>query len=201
MSVAIGIVHGQDFTAPFVRSWTTLLRDRPLAVQGVIFTQGVAGRLDNSRNEVAARFMRRDVEWLLTIDTDIVFRAEDFDALVASGDWANPVVTGCYFVDEKPPRLAAARTEGMLIKSLEDWKEDALEPVDWCGAGFMLIHRSVFEAIGPNPYRQDVLAPNGDLVGEDYAFCHRAREKGFPIMLNTAVFLGHVKPRVLGWDT
>ena len=187
--------------SPFVWSLFNLTRKREDQIIGAISVGGGAGRLDNARNEVAKRFMRLNSEWLLTLDTDMVFSVENFDALLASADpdFA-PIVSGIYFVDERPPRAAAANTVDDSIKSISDWEDDKLIHVEWCGAGFMLIHRSVFEKLGDEPYRQDIVAPSGALVGEDYSFCERARQAGFTIQVNPSVFVGHVKPRILGFD-
>ena len=198
MSVALGIIHDHEMSSLFVRCLFQLLRDRDSEIAGAIFVGGGAGRLDNARNEVAKRFLTTSAEWLLTIDTDMTFQTDQFDELVGAASMDIPIVSGLYFVDETPPRVAAARTEGKSITSISDWGSEKLVKVDWCGAGFMLIHRSVLEKLGSEPYRQDVVAPSGALVGEDYAFCHRARHAGFPVRVMPSVFVGHIKPRVLG---
>lgn len=201
--VVLGIIHDSSMDSQFVRSLAFLLKERPDEIAGSIFVAGGAGRLDNARNEVARQFVEKTkCEWLLTLDTDMVFATSDYDALRATADAKGaPVVSGLYFVDEKPPRAAVAVTKrNGSIKSVSDWKDDEILDVDWCGAGFMLIHRSVFEKLGSEPYRQDVVAPSGALVGEDYAFCERARQAGFPIKVNPAIFIGHVKTRVLGFE-
>jgi GT2 family glycosyltransferase len=201
VKVVLGVIHDASMDSPFVWSLFDLIRKRENQIIGAISVGGGAGRLDNARNEVAKRFLKVQSEWLLTLDTDMVFSVENFDALLASADpdFA-PIVSGIYFVDERPPRAAAANTVGDSIKSISDWEEDKLIPVEWCGAGFMLIHRSVFEKLGDEPYRQDIVAPSGALVGEDYSFCERARQAGFTIQVNPSVFVGHVKPRILGFD-
>jgi GT2 family glycosyltransferase len=202
VSVALGIVHPPQMDSQFVKSLFGLLRDRDDEIAGAIFVPGASGRLDNSRNAVARMFLQKDTEWLLTLDTDMVFAVTDFDALCASADEQDvPIISGLYFVDERPPRAAVARTsQDGVIKSIADWDMDQLVDVDWCGAGFMLIHRSVFEKLGDEPYRQDIVAPSGALVGEDYAFCERARQAGFPIKVNPNIFIGHSKTRVLGFE-
>lgn len=202
MKVVLGVIHDAQMDSPFVWSMFQLLRTRDQNIAGAISVGGGAGRLDNARNEVAKRFVDKTTcDWLFTLDTDMVFSPEDFDALLASADEVDaPIVSGMYFVDEKPPRVAAANTVGTSIKSITDWEDDKLVSVDWCGAGFMLVHRSVFDKVGDNPYRQDIVAPSGALVGEDYSFCERARQAGFAVKVNPSVFVGHVKPRILGFD-
>lgn len=200
-SVVIGIMHDSVMEALMVRDLVRLVRERGEVIGGTIFVQGGAGRLDNARNFIAKQFLATKGEWLLTIDTDMVFFPEDFDQLCATADADTaPIVSGIYFVDEKKARPAAGELKQGHVRSLTDWPEGATLDVEYVGAGFMLIHRSVLEALGPEPYRQDVAAPAGALLGEDYAFCHRSREAGFGIKLNTKVFLGHIKPRVLGWE-
>jgi GT2 family glycosyltransferase len=202
VSVALGIIHDYTMDSLFVRCLFQLLRDRDEQIDGSIFVGGGMGRLDIARNEVVKKFLPTSSEWLLTLDTDMAFLVEDFDNLLAQADAKEvPIVSGIYFVDERPPRAVAANTEpNGHIKSISEWPEDGLMEVEWCGAGFMLVHRSVYEALGDEPYRQDVVAPSGALVGDDYSFCWRARQAGFRVMLDPRVFVGHIKPRVLGRD-
>jgi len=199
VSVVVGVIHDHEMSSLTTRCLVELAR-RP-DVSGFIFVGGGAGRLDNARNTVARRFLAKSSPWLLTVDTDMVFSSEDFEALrsVADKDTA-PIVSGAYFVDEYPPRLCAARVEDGHIRSISEWKDDEVEDVEYVGAGFMLVHRRVLLELGDQPYRQDITAPDGALVGEDYAFCTRARLAGFPVKVHTGAFIGHVKPRVLGYD-
>lgn len=200
--VVLGTVYDSTMDSQFVWSLFELVRQRRDNIAGAISIEGFSGRLDTARNYIAKRFVEDTTcDWLLTLDTDMVFTPEDFDALLASADRDfAPIVSGIYFVNERPPRAAAANTVGDSIKSVPDWEEGKLFQVDWCGAGFMLIHRSVLEKVGDDPYRQDVTSPSGALVTEDYAFCHRAREAGFTVQVNPDVFLGHIKRFVLGYE-
>jgi GT2 family glycosyltransferase len=200
--VVLGTVYDSTMDSQFVWSLFELVRQRRENIAGAISVEGYSGRLDTARNYIAKKFIEGTTcDWLLTLDTDMVFTPEDFDTLLASADPVErPIVSGIYFVNERPPRAAAANTVGKSIVSVPDWKEDELFPVDYCGAGFMLIHRSVLEKVGENPYRQDITSPSGALVTEDYAFCERAREAGFQVQVNPQVFLGHIKRFVLGYE-
>jgi hypothetical protein len=81
------------------------------------------------------------------------------------------------------------------------------------GAACLLIHKSVLEQMrdfehprgkrGFNdayPWFQET-EHNGEPVGEDITFCWRAIQLGFPVYVNTAVQLGHVKDRVLTMES
>lgn len=201
MSVVVGIMHGGEMCSLMVKSLIQLMRDRDAQIKGFIFQEGGAGRLDRNRNAVARRFLGTKADWLLTIDTDQYFTTQHFDTLMAAADpQDSPIMCGIIFVNDRPPRAnCGMRYEGS-IRALDDWQDDTVMQVDYAGSGFMLIHRSVFEKLGDEPYRQDVTTENGELIGEDYAFCHRAREAGFPVKVHTGVFIGHIKPRVLGYD-
>jgi manganese transport protein len=88
---------------------------------------------------------------------------------------------------------------------LEDWPENALVQVHATGAAFLLIHRSVFDAVAdwmrqhkPNsPYVwfEDDSIGGGEL-GEDVVFCYRAQSAGIDVFVNTGCVIGHRKPVV-----
>lgn len=200
MSVVLGVVHDATMESPFVRDLVRLVRSRPTG--GVIWGVGGGGRLDSARNLVVRSFLDTKAEWLLFLDTDIVFSPEMYDMLLDTADEKTaPIVSGLYFADDKPPRAVMAyTTEEGAVRSIAAWDEGDTIDVEYVGAGFLLVHRSVYEALGDEPYRQDVTSPSGALLTEDYAFCHRARDAGFPVKVNTKIFLGHCKLRVLGYE-
>jgi hypothetical protein len=73
--------------------------------------------------------------------------------------------------------------------------------VDGTGAACLFIHRSVFERMAeefekPWQWFQETTL-NGNTVGEDMTFCLRARALGFPILVDTSIQFGHVKPRII----
>jgi hypothetical protein len=74
-----------------------------------------------------------------------------------------------------------------------------LVKADATGAGCLLIHRDVFEAIPGGPpvrwFQHELIGK--DLFGEDIIFCMRAAVAGFQLYIDTAVHAGHIKPRVI----
>jgi hypothetical protein len=61
-----------------------------------------------------------------------------------------------------------------------------------------LIHRSVFEKLGPNPYEPLRNPTTGELIGEDLSFCARAAQLDIPIHVHTGVPTSHLKPVWMG---
>ncbi len=73
-------------------------------------------------------------------------------------------------------------------------RDDLLE-ADGIGAGCLLIHRRVFEAMEP-PYFQC----NPDtLIGEDFYFCRKAQAAGFKIYVDPGLICGHKQKDYIGY--
>jgi hypothetical protein len=205
MTVAVGIVHDDRIDAKFVQCLLHLKESHD-DVRNVIWVEGGPGNFDVHRNTVAAYFLEKtECEWLLTVDTDIIFRPDNLDQLLAHDI---PVVSGLYLVNDRPIRPNGSRrnADGHL-KSLTADDLDGLIEVDALGAGFMLVHRDVFTKVGEQDgirggpwYRQDALGANGWTLEPDYAFCQRVQQAGFPVSLDTDAFVGHVKPKILGYQ-
>ncbi len=73
-------------------------------------------------------------------------------------------------------------------------KEDLIES-DGVGAGCLLIHRRVFDAI-EKPYFK--CNPN-TFIGEDFYFCRKVREAGFKIYLDPGILCGHKQRDLTGY--
>lgn len=192
--------------ATWVRCLLALKAQRPDLIDQTIMVPGGPGNFDVARNKVAAFFLENsDAEWLLTVDTDMVFSPEHLDALLDRGV---KVVSGTYFVDDKPPRPCFGRRDPLgYVKTVMEWDEGELIEVDAVGGGFMLIHRSALLDIGQPDnerggpwYRQDAIGAAQQVLEPDHAFCQRVQMAGHKVHVDTAVFVGHTKPRILGYE-
>lgn len=180
-----------------------------------------SGGLVAARNEVAAAFLATDAAWLWWIDTDMGFTPDSLDRLLEVADpESRPVVAGLCFaqMEREPDGMGGFRVE--VVPALYRWHEgsdgragfvpwlnypqDAVAEVAGVGSAFTLIHRSVFERVaehhGPRWYDRMTNPTTGQLVGEDLAFCARARGLGIPIHVHTGVATTHRKPRWVGPD-
>jgi hypothetical protein len=180
-----------------------------------------------ARNEIATRFLASGAEWLLFVDADMVIPCGDdaflndtcgagippqfakIDALGRMVSHRKGVVSGVYFTRDRYSEGVGvnhkAKTDEGYDKSLHTSVPQArLDVVEWAGAGCLLIHRKVFEAINENfpelapVYRGDVCVKYGKWfnyegeAGEDVSFAKRATEAGYPTYLDLSVVCGHI---------
>lgn len=201
MSVRLGILSDDQLDYLFVVSLMRLADAR--GITKAIFANGDVGRLDEGRNRVAGEFLKTDAEWLLWLDTDIVFTVQDFDKLLMRGK-TNPIVSGLYFRASDPPTPCAMRYKDGRARVLETVPPGKVISVDTAGFGFMLTHREVLEkmlAQDFNPthpwFDNGQIGPAGQTLADDASFCWRAKQLGYDIILDTDVRVGHIKPRPL----
>ena len=162
---------------------------------GQLLFQNGDSLVTRARNTLVARFLETDMDYLLFIDSDIHFNADDVKELCKSD---KHLVCGLYFKKTLPYQPVANQcfeTEGMLNAMRE------------CGTGYMMIHRGVFERIifheKAEPYKNTtddkstyrkydffkvgVCPDSGLYLSEDYYFCKMVREVGFKVWLHTGV--------------
>ena len=182
-------------------------------------------RIAENRSVCVDEFLKlEDGEWLLMIDTDMVFELEDIYTLRDSADPVDrPIVGGLCFAGHpwatkiRPTIMTFTFDEEGNRRSVEtvlDYPKNSIVECDATGAAFLLVHRSVFEAMSDpypggfgtrpdgtkNPYPwfvEGMTLADGVALGEDTAFCARARALGLPVCIHTGVEIGHVKPVIL----
>ena len=145
--------------------------------------------IHQNRNRLVADFLDIDRDWLLMVDNDMVFTPDDVWCLFHEADERGPgIYTAGYLLEN-----------GVLVCG--PWDSNvphvyhpmlALPPgpreVGMAGAGFTLVHREVFEAIG-----EDWFTALDAVSGEDLSFSWRAREAGYTPLLVPASNPGHFK--------
>lgn len=105
---------------------------------------------DHSRNLIAGDFLKSDSEWLFWIDSDTMVPVGALDRLLGVG---KTLVSGLYYGKNPPnPPIAYYLYNGGVtpIDQKVRWEKGEILPVDACGMGCMLTHRSVFEDIQKN---------------------------------------------------
>lgn len=172
--------------------------------------------LPAARNDTVQQFLDdKDAEWLFWTDTDMGFRPDTVDRLLAVAHPTDRPVVGalCFAQRELTPdgmggyRCAPRPTIFDWIET-EDGQQgfqgrtiypvNALVRCAGTGSACVLIHRSVFTRIldehGPTWYKRAVNATTGQLIGEDLSFCMRAVALGIPVHVYTGVRATHLKP-------
>lgn len=150
-----------------------------------------------ARNKIAFHFLKSKCEYLLFIDSDILFTPADIARLRSH---EKRIVGGVYFKKKLPYQAVANRHLG---------DEDGLMAMGEIGTGFIMIHRSVFEdMITKSPeitYKNEsdeqdgqyydffqVGVHDGRYLSEDYFFCTMAAQLGIKSYLDPNTLVRHV---------
>lgn len=154
--VIIGNVSNGFISAEYTQSLLSLsLRDREA---GWNFWGGILwGRsgvnITQKRNELMCQFLKTDGEWLLLIDSDMVFPNDLIPKLLHAAAQADTKVIGglCLVIDETigpyPTLFHVDEREDKYLAAQIDYPEGVLLQVAATGAACLLIHRDAVEAI------------------------------------------------------
>lgn len=145
--------------------------------------------LHENRNAVVRQTLKSDAEWLLFVDDDNIFPADTVMKLLVHD---KPIVGSLYIHKQYPwiphvYRYEPTNNGSVMFKNiaLAHLPQNTLLEVDGVATSGMLIKREVLEKLGDRAFRIDEL-------GDDLGFCHRAKQAGFPIYLDTSSILQHV---------
>lgn len=145
-----------------------------------------------SRNKLAALAIQKDCDYILWLDSDMVFPADVLEKLLEQAD-EKTIITGLYCRRVEPYypvilKKLELTDEGNIFEDYLDIPKEPFE-VEGCGFGCVLTPTKVF---------YDCLAEYGEIFapikgnGEDLSFCWRARQLGYKIVCDPRIYLGHV---------
>lgn len=128
-----------------------------------------------------------DYDYIMWIDSDIVFNPQDFQTLL---DKDREIIAGLYNASD-------GNFACRVIDDADGATKQVIEPVEaeWVGMGFMLIKRGVLEMIEPPWFQSTVV--DGQFVTEDIYFCLMARKAGFKVYVDPEVTVRHLKEHLL----
>ena len=111
--------------------------------------------VDHARNAIVQRTLESGCEWLFWLDCDVV--PKDDDCVARLLQHRQPIMSGLYFGKKHEGWFPAAwvkrEDKGKTMYSpLKPDLKDGLYQVDCVGAGFMVVHRSVYEKMKPPWY-------------------------------------------------
>lgn len=159
----------------------------------------VSSLIYTSRNELGQKAISMGADYVMWFDSDMVFKPDTLLKLMEHMKDGR-IVTGMYF------RRSAPYTPVLLQKLettedgngcvFEDLQEIPSEPFNVAGCGFGCV-------LMPTDALMSVMAKYGDMftpawgMGEDLAFCYRARQCGYEILCDPSIPLGHVGNHVI----
>lgn len=155
----------------------------------------------NSREELAKQAIKMEADYMLWLDSDMVFESDVLERLMARME-ENPeidFISGLYF--RRVPPFSP-----VLFKKIEfhhgvscEWEEFDQIPEDVFevgGVGFgcvLMKTEIIFDILGKHG---QMFTPIGG-TGEDLAFCWRARDCGYKLYVDPTIPLGHIGNHII----
>jgi hypothetical protein len=178
-----------------------LLRDLPSLGPVVYHRESLDALISRARSTAASIFLRSECDVLVMIDHDLGWQPGDLQRLIAGARHTRGVVGGLY-----PKRTFG---KGFASRILEEGAHaipsNVLVEAEYVSTGFFAVHREVVEGVAATmpltngdfwPLFLPMLSPpradgRPEYLSEDWAFCERARNLGFPLYLDLAPVLTH----------
>ena len=187
----LGFISGPSISLYFFYSVFNLMKDDWQHRFGADLIIVPGPYIHTNRNRLVQEFLEAGRDWLFMVDNDMVFEPRDVWTLFEEADAHGPGIYGGPYLDETGVAVIAGTWDKDIPQVYYPLQRVPSEPteVGMVGAGFTLIHRQVFEAIGSEHWFAPI-RPDG---GEDVSFCWRAREAGFTPLLVPRAQPGHHK--------
>jgi hypothetical protein len=134
-----------------------------------------------ARNDGVRRARELGCDHLLFLDSDMTFPRTTLHRLLVHRE---PIVGATYVKRVPPFALLGSALEPHPTADARGLTEMRRIPT-----GCLLIRMSVFDALAKPYFRYITDETGGEIVGEDYVFCDRAREAGFRIWCDAALSL------------
>lgn len=217
MVKVIFCMPGKNYSREFLLSWSDLLLQTVSRGHQVMISQQYTSCVHFARAKCLGGDVLKgpdqapfqgQVEYdvMMWIDSDIIFKPEDFFALLES---PHDVTAGLYMMENLQ--------EFAVVK---DWNTDYFEKkgtfkflrpddivgapqymeVAYAGMGWMMIRKGVVEKLKYPWFFSplETIADNiVDMNSEDVSFCKALTAAGHPIYIDTKIRVGHQKPLVI----
>lgn len=188
MRILIAVPCMDSVPSQFAQSLATLNK-----VEECVVAFQMGSLIYNSRNYLATAAVKMEADYVLWLDSDMVFSSDVLQRLWQDRDKGD-IITGVYYrrvEPYKPVLFSKLEIENDICDwdNYDDFPQDKLFEVAGCGFGCVLTPTSVFV---------DVINKFGNMfsplagVGEDLSFCWRARQCGYNIVADPTIQLGHV---------
>ena len=204
-------IPGKTFSDKFLKCWTNLIKHLSFIDIEWDLVSRYSPIVHQVRNLSINEAINKDYDYVMWIDSDIIFTQSDFEKLLS---YDVDIVSGLYLVksgddiQQLESRYACIGMNGEKIKKWEIDRyieiggntsikynfntdcPDGLIEVKGNGMGWMLIKKGVFEKID-NPFDSKIS------IHEDLAFQTKALEKGFKSYVDPSIKVGHEKSLIL----
>lgn len=151
----------------------------------------------DSRNKLAGYAVEIEADYILWLDSDMVFPPDTLERMVGVMDQHDEIdiLSGLYFRRGQPftpvafDKLEINQENECEYEDMQDVPEE-LSEIAGCGFGCVLMRTDCLFDIA-SKYDGVWFTPLGN-VGEDCSFCIRARNEGYKIFMDPSIELGHM---------
>jgi len=190
-SVVVGIPFYGDNDNEFTSSLLSMRQ--PGGAGAVVFAKTSRVLITIARNLLAKAAIDYDSQFLLFIDSDMVFGRESLMRLLMRACDRNiSIIGGLAYKRQKPFEPCILRRIGRKWKYCTVTDPPGVYEIDGIGMAFTLIRTSVFDDL-KKPY----FYPSRDGQREDLNFCLDAKKAGHRIFVDTTVQVGHLSERTV----
>ena len=160
--------------------------------------------IDVARNQLVEAALKKGSEWIFFLDSDVVPKEDNcIERMIATMQHHGMKILSGLYIGKKHEGWFPCAWKKVGNNKFSPLKPD-LKPgiyeVDVVGAGLLMIHRSVFEAMKPpwflwtkNTYDKDGKPRADDMVAsEDFVFCLQAAKLGFKTFLDMTIKADHM---------
>ena len=210
---------GRQYSREFLLAWSDLLMQASSRGHQVMISQQYSSVVHFARAKCMGGDVLKgpdqkpfqgavDYDVMMWIDSDIVFKPDDFFALLES---PHDVTAGMYMMEDlqhfatvkewdedffaKNGTFKFMKPEDIVRVGEADSPSSSYLPVAYTGMGWMMIRKGVVETI-KYPWFYSELQTVGTLVdmnSEDVSFCRALQTAGHTIHVDTKVRVGHQK--------
>ena len=181
----------------------SLLKLRPVGMMMHAFMP--CSLIYKSRNDLAQIAIREKADYVLWLDSDMVFPSELLVDLMADMKEGRDIVAGVCHMRRPPfrPVFYKKLRQGLTPdenewENYDDYPKDGPFEVEACGFGCILMKTSVLQTVIDRYH--DLFAPLPGF-GEDLSFCIRARGCGFEIWVDPKIQVGHKASTIVTKET
>tara|TARA_B100001142_G_C14239077_1_gene618576 strand:- start:558 stop:1220 length:663 start_codon:yes stop_codon:yes gene_type:complete len=213
MKTIVFCIPGCTFSYKFLRCWTNLLF---WCIQNDI-NPILSNDIDSNVYFVRAKILggstlrgkkqkpfngNIDYDYIMFIDSDVIFTPEDVKALL---DMDQDIACGAYLMNggshyaivEEFNNNYFLENGSFHFLSRDDLnkKSDNFK-VEYCGMGFMMIKKNIIEQLEYPWFYANKFIFNDEIeefTSEDVTFCMSLTKKGFNIVINPKIRVGHEK--------
>lgn len=171
------------------------------------------GAIDQARSRLASDALAEGYEETLWVDADLAFHADAVERLRAH----RLPLCGCVYARKAQRAVSVQLLPGTT--EIVFGAGGGLLEVLYSSFGFILVQRSTYEAVAAQARLAACTAPGGGpplipfflpairphpsgswYLSPGYSFCHRARQAGIPVVVDTAIRLGHLGEAGYSWE-